>query len=393
MDMRESPELTCFRHEVREWIQANVPPNPWGEPYRYEGTDVRTFPHEWCRILGQKGWLAYTWPKQYGGPGFSPAEQLVFEDECSRAGAPIPFGFGTAMIGPTLMQFGTEAQQQRFLPRIASHEEVWCQGYSEPNAGSDLASLQTRAELSADGNFFTVNGQKIWTSDGHHADWIFLLVRTDPGARKQKGISFLVADMKTPGITLRPIQQIDGGWGFNETFFEDVRVPAENLVGKLNDGWTVAKALLENERSSSGGNDVEAMLKRVRGLAANFPGQSGASMLQDGKTRQRLAQLEMDADCFRYTRFRVETSLVKGGTLGPEMSLLKLYLSELSQRVHQFGLDALGPDSAAWYDTRLPLEAYDMPMLAAIDRAFTIYSGSSEIQRTVIAKRVLGLPD
>jgi alkylation response protein AidB-like acyl-CoA dehydrogenase len=391
MDMRESTEVQAFRAEVRGWLEAHAP-NLKDDPYTYRGLDTALFSHDWFRILGQQGWLAYTWPQEYGGPGWDTARQLAFEDELRRLGLPLPFGFGLSLLGPPLMQFGTEAQKQRFLPPIARHEDIWCQGYSEPGAGSDLASLQTRAELSADGRTFTVNGQKIWTSAADQAQWIFLLVRTDPSAPKHKGISFLLVAMDSPGIEIRPIRQIDGQAGFYETFFENVQVPAENLLGGLNDGWNVAKSLLESERAALAQADMNGFLERVKRIARSYPAGDG-TMLDDAGFRDHIAQLEMDADVFRYTRYRIESALVSGNRPGPESAFFKLYLSELSQRAHTAGLRAMGPDAAAWYDPRLSPDAFDLPMSNAIDRAITIYSGSSEVQRNIIAKRVLGLPD
>jgi alkylation response protein AidB-like acyl-CoA dehydrogenase len=253
--------------------------------------------------------------------------------------------------------------------------------------------LQTRAELTPDGKHFIVNGQKIWTSGAQHADWIFCLVRTDATVQKQKGISFLLIDMKTPGISIKPIRQIDDQSGFNETFFDNVKVPAENLVGEINQGWTVAKALLENERSGSGTVNLEGLLRRARTLATEYQ-YGGEPLLADADYRERLVQAEMDWDCYCYTRYRIDSKLMRGESLGPEASLMKLYVSELSQRVHDLGLEAMASDAAQWYGLEtMPEAGFDLPMAMSIDRAFTIYSGSSEVQRNIIAKRVLGLPD
>ncbi len=295
------------------------------------------------------------------------------------------------MLGPVLIEFGTEAQKKYYLPRILNDDDWWAQGYSEPGAGSDLASLQLRAEP-ADGGW-RLNGQKIWTSRAHLADWIFVLVRTSSEGPPQRGISFLLIDMRSPGLTIRPIAQIDGLAGFYETFFENVRVPAENLVGELNEGWSMAKALLAHERTTTGENvDVPALIRRIKTLAAGYE-RDGRPLLEDADFRERLARLEMDADCLRYTRYRMITAVMQGRAPGPESSIFKLFQSELYQALNTLGLEAMGADSARWYDTGLSAEAYSLPMAMTIGRAMSIYSGSNEIQRNIIAKRVLGLPD
>jgi len=391
MNLKESPELGAFRARVREWMEAHVPPGFAQQGGKYLGMDEDQDVEEWLHRLAAQGWLAYRWPKAHGGPGFSDAEQVVFMDECRRLGAPVPRGFGISMIGPALMQFGTDWQKERFLPKIARHEEMWCQGYSEPNAGSDLAGLQTRAEMAGDREHFIVNGQKTWTSRAGAADWIFLLVRTDPTVAKQKGITFLLVDMKTPGVTVRPIKQLDGQQGFFETFFDNARVPAQNVVGQVNQGWTVAKALLEHERLSTDAN-LEAQLERLKRVASDYLRQ-GEPVLVDASFRDTLARLEMDTDCMRYTRFRMETAVMQGRNPGPEASIFKLFQSELYQKVCDLALEAMGPDSVGWYDPRLSEDAYAWPMRNAITRAMSIYSGSNEIQRNIIAKRVLSLPD
>ncbi|HUJ75365.1 MAG TPA: acyl-CoA dehydrogenase family protein, partial [bacterium] len=293
-------------------------------------------------------------------------------------------------VGPLILQFGTAEQKQRHLPPIAKHEIIWCQGYSEPNSGSDLASLKTSAVL--EGDHFTVNGQKIWTSRAQQAQWIFVLVRTDTTVQQQRGISFLLVDMGTPGVSIRPIRQIDGQAEFFETFFDNVKVPKENLVGKMNEGWTMAKALLGHERVSTGANvDMARLLGRVRKLAGKYE-RDGHPILKDREFRNRLAQLEMDADCLRYTRYRMQTAVMQGKAPGPESSIFKLYQSELVQRSYALGMEVLGPDSASWYDEHLDADAYEFPMYDNIFRAMSIFSGSNEIQRNIISKRVLSLP-
>jgi len=390
MDMQESAELSAFRQEVREWALANKPKD-LHRPYGYFGLEDNEVINVWYQTLGERHWLAYRWPERWGGPGFTPQQQIVFADELRACGAPVPRGFGISMVGPLILEFGNDAQRERFLQPIAEHRELWCQGYSEPNAGSDLASLQTKAEQ--DGDHFIVNGQKTWTSRANLADWIFCLVRTANLGSPQKGISFLLIDMKTPGVSIRPIKQIDGQQGFFETFFEDARVPVENMVGKLNEGWSMAKALLAHERSSTGEHvDVGRLIRQIKSLARQYE-RDGRPVLEDESFRQRLTKLEMDADGLRYTRYRLLTALMQGKTPGPEASIFKLYQSELCQALYDLALESMGPDAARWYDTSLSEEAYDVPMQMTITRAMSIYAGSNEIQRNIIAKRVLGLPD
>ncbi|MGH7061663.1 MAG: acyl-CoA dehydrogenase family protein, partial [Stellaceae bacterium] len=246
MDLRFTPEETAFRDEVHEFFRANLPSpihRKLVEGKRLAKEDIVT----WQRILNRKGWAVANWPAEWGGTGWTPVQQYIFQDELQQTPAPQPLGFGVTMVGPVMIAFGSEAQKQRFLPRIANLDDWWCQGFSEPGAGSDLASLRTAAKR--DGDYYIVNGQKTWTTLAQHADWIFCLVRTDPQAKKQQGISFLLIDMKTPGITVRPIITIEGGHEVNEVFFDDVRVPAENLVGEENKGWDYAKYLLGRERT------------------------------------------------------------------------------------------------------------------------------------------------
>ena len=389
MDLKDSKEMAAFRQEVRDWVTANMPPVKDGG-FRYEGMEGGD-DTGWYKKLAEKGWLAYRWPKELGGSGFTPTQQIIFVDELRTAGASIPGGFGLSMVGPLILQFGTDEQKARFLPPIAKNEEIWCQGYSEPNAGSDLAGLQTRAEI--DGDDFVVNGSKIWTSRAQLADWIFALVRTDNSVQKQKGISFLLIDMKTPGVTIKPIKQIDGMQAFCETFFDNVRVPQKNMVGKMNEGWTMAKALLGHERVNTGANvDMNAMVEQMKTVGRNYE-RYGKPILEDPIFRDQLAQLEMDADCLRYTRYRLNTAVMHGKAPGPESSIFKLYQSELCQGLYDLGMDALGIDSTMWFEKSLGEDAYDIPMAMTITRAMSIYSGSNEVQRNIIAKRVLGLPD
>ena len=390
MDLRESQELAEFRKEIREWVLANMPKQK-DKKYKYDGMEGdENVVGPWFKKLAEKGWLAFRWPEKYGGAGFSQPQQIVFLDELSQCGAPAPGGFGLTMVGPLIYQFGEDWQKERFLPPIANHEEMWCQGYSEPNAGSDLAGLQTRAVV--EGDHFIVDGQKTWTSRANLADWIFALVRTDPEAKKQEGISFLLIDMKSPGVSIRPIKQIDGKQGFYETFFDNVKVPIKNMVGEMNKGWTMAKALLGHERVGTGANAEKGLVESVKQLAREYEA-NGHSLVKDQAFRNKMVQLEMDADCLRYTRYRLTTALMQGKAPGAESSILKLFQSELCQDLCELGMDVLGPDGGAWYDTRLSPDGYGIPMEMSITRAMSIYSGSNEVQRNIIAKRVLNLPD
>jgi alkylation response protein AidB-like acyl-CoA dehydrogenase len=389
MDMRETKELAQFRQEVRGWVQANLS-KAKADPFNYVGLGDKPGQDGWFKLLAQKGWLAYRWPKEFGGPGFSEPQQIVFVDELLACGAAVPAGFGLNMVGPLILQFGTPEQKRQHLPPIARHEIIWCQGYSEPNAGSDLASLQTRAIPA--GDEFVVNGQKTWTSRAQEAQWIFALVRTDTTGQPQRGISFLLIDMKTPGVSIRPIRQIDGQAEFFETFFDNVRVPVKNMVGKMNEGWTMAKALLGHERVNTNANmDMPRLFGRIKRLASQYE-RDGQPLMKDREFRNRLAQLEMDADCLRYTRYRLLSAMMQGKAPGPESSILKLFQTDLLQDVFELAMNVLGPDSMAWYDKSLSAEAFDIPMYDAIFRAVSIYAGSNEIQRNIISKRVLGLP-
>ena len=385
-----TPEQERFREEVRTWIAEAMPAE-----MKKHAEDGTNFEHaeimEWHKILYAKGWVAPNWPKEVGGTGWDVAQRSIFQDEMVRANAPSLSPFGLSMVGPLLIQYGSDEQKKRFLPKILSGEEVWCQGYSEPNAGSDLANLQLRADK--DGDDYILNGQKTWTTYAQYADWIFCLVRTDASGKKQEGISFLLIDMKTPGVSIRPIKQIDGQQGFYETFFDNVNVPVQQMVGSINEGWSMAKALLAHERSSTGEHvDVGRLVRNIKTLARGYE-RDGRPVLEDESFRQRLARLEMDADGLRYTRYRLLTALMQGRTPGPEASIVKVYQSELCQALYDLALEAMGPDAARWYDESLSEEAFEMPMQMTITRAMSIYSGSNEIQRNIIAKRVLNLPD
>jgi alkylation response protein AidB-like acyl-CoA dehydrogenase len=378
----DDPADAAFRAEVRAWIAANCPASLINRPDRVSPVDMKP----WHRLLHERGWIAPHWPKTHGGMGATLTQQIILYEEINRAGAPTPFQHGLGLIGPILIQFGTPEQKERHLPGILSGDVVWCQGYSEPGAGSDLASLRTSAKF--EGQHFVVNGQKTWTTNGPWADWMFALVRTDSEATpRHAGISMLLIDMKTPGITVRPIRTLRGDAEFAEEFFDGVRVPMENLVGPLNGGWKIANALLGNERFNTGNPRAAATrLNKARTVASL----SGA--IDDPHFRESLAQLEIDLLAFS-AFYRHGAELHARGkapvSMGPVM---KVYGGELSQRAAALVMQAagqLGPRDAA-------LELEDGLHEVAGDlfgsRISTVGGGTTEIQRTIISKRVLDLP-
>jgi alkylation response protein AidB-like acyl-CoA dehydrogenase len=391
MDFNFSPEDEAFRAAFRLWLEQNrqySPPTHEVLADELEGDwDARV---QWHQRLHAGGWMGIHWPKEYGGRGATILQNVIYQDELERAGAALPFtGFGISLLGPTLIHWGNDDQKRRHLPKILAGEEFWCQGYSEPNSGSDLASLQTRAV--EDGDDFVVNGAKIWTSAAQHADWIFLLVRSDPDAPKHKGISYLLVDMKTPGITIRPLVQMTGARGFNQVFFDDVRVPRKNLVGEKNQGWQVAITTLMFERAS---NHDRGLLKSVSDLAdlARRVPRNGGSAWDDTSVRQRIATLKAEGEAIRYTNLRNLTRQLKGLPPGPESSTLKLCATELALQIASFGMELLGPYSQVEAGSPFALDAgkWSQRMLAA--RGPTIYTGTNEIQHNIIGERVLGLP-
>ena len=395
MDFTFSPENLAFRDELRTWIAANLPKG-WGQTV-FEPEDEDECAHfklEWERKLYRGGWNGIAWPKKYGGRGASLIEQAIFAEEMARANAPEGLNIiGRNLVATTLFHHGTEEQRQRYLPKIIAGEEVWCQGFSEPNAGSDLASIRCRAER--EGAHFVVNGQKIWTSFAQYAQWCILLVRTDTTLPKHQGISFLLVDMRTPGITIRPLRQISGECEFNETFFDDVRVPAGNLVGDLNGGWKIAMTTLAYERGPEDSlgrqirfkQDLDKLLETASTMT-----RGDKPVLDDAALRQKLAKSIVDIEVMRLMCLRSFSKALKGTPRGPDSSINKLYWSHVTQSFYETALDTLGP--LAPLDGRDPLSPssgrFQLGFLRS--KAFTIYSGSSEIQRNIIAERVLGLP-
>jgi alkylation response protein AidB-like acyl-CoA dehydrogenase len=391
MDFNYSAEDEAFRAEFRAWLEQNRDhATPLRAPLAAESDEDWAARVHWHRKLNEGRWMAVSWPKEYGGRGAGILQNIIYHEELDRAGTTVPnVGSGISLLGPTLIQWGTEEQKRRFIPKILAAEEIWCQGYSEPNAGSDLAALQTRAV--EEGDYFTVNGSKIWTSGAHHANWIFLLTRTDPNAPKHKGISYLLVDMKTPGITVRPLVQMTGGHGFNQVFFEDVRVPRDNIVGQKNQGWQVTITTLMYERS--GGHD-RGLMKHVRELAglAQRVERNGHSAWDDSGVRQKIAGFAAEVEAIKYTSYRQLTRQLKGLPPGPEGSIMKLCSTELALRVAMFAMELLGPYSQFEFDAEFAIDQgkWSHRMLAA--RGATIYAGTNQIQHNIIGERVLGLP-
>jgi pimeloyl-CoA dehydrogenase large subunit len=402
MDLRFTPEENAFRAEVRAFMKKKLPP-----AIRTKIIEGGHLGKEdlvaWTRILNAKGWAVPHWPKQWGGTGWGPVELYIFRDEMQQAPAPEPLPFGAYMVGPVIIAFGNDAQKKRFLPRIANLDDWWCQGFSEPGAGSDLASLKMSAKRA--GDHYVVNGQKTWTTLAQFADWIFCLVRTEPAAKKQEGISFLLIDMKTPGITVRPIQTIDGGHEINEVFFDDVKVPAENLVGEENKGWNYAKFLLGNERSGIARVGAsKSRIRRLKQLAA-IEQSGGKPLLADERFRAKIAAVEVELKALEMTQLRVvaaERSRDGNNKPDPASSILKIKGSEIQQIITELLLEVVGPyalpdqvahdESDRWNEPPVgPEWAGPLAPQYFNNRKTTIYGGSNEIQKNIIAKAILGL--
>lgn len=395
MDFRFTPEQEKFRLAVHRWLADNLPPG-WGTPdYRApeSGEAQIAFVKQWQRKLYDAGWAGLSWPVEYGGRGASVMEQMIFGEEYARALAPsmITLGVGLDLVGPTLIRWGPPRQRERFLHKILTGEEIWCQGFSEPNAGSDLAALQTRGELR--GDELVVTGQKVWTSFAQFADWCLLVVRSDPKAgSKHKGLSVLLLDMKSPGIEVRPLREMTGHAWFNQVFFDSVRVPVENVVGPLHEGWDVVISTLSHERSSAAPHArLEAELAMLRRLARELPYRGGVAA-DDPIVRDRLARFAIEATILRITAYRNAAAVERTGAPGAEGSTLKLGWSELDQRVKEFAIEMLGPVGLLERGDPRAVDAGYWSYELLWSRAATIYAGTSEIQRNIIAERVLGLP-
>jgi len=391
-------ELTEFRAETRAWLEKNCPAGAKGPGQIHTGStkieikdpDVRL----WLDRMAEKGWTVPMWPEEYGGAGLSKAEYLVLLDEMRTLHARSPLiGMGTSLIGPTLLDFGTEDQKQRHLPAIARGEVAWCQGYSEPGAGSDLASLQTRAVL--EGDNFVINGQKIWTSGAQYADWMFILVRTNPEVPKHDGISFLLLPMDQDGVTVRPIRLISGESPFCESFFDNALAEKQDLIGELNKGWTVGKRLLQHERS--GISTLAGGAQRSRGpgladVAKKYLGESDGK-IADLDYRDRLLSHQMNARSMQLTQKRTVEETDEAKTPGPQTSMFKYYMSRSQQNALDLSRDLRGSQGLGWEGEHFAPEEVGAMREFLSSRAMSIYSGSNEIQLNIIAKRVLGLPD
>ena len=401
MRLEFTDEEQSFREEVRSFLRDKLSPDISGKVL--EGYELGREEHLlWQRRLHERGWGGMSWPVEFGGPGWNSVQQYIFEEESALAGGPRLIPFGTKMVAPVIMAFGTAAQQQRFLPKISAGEEWWCQGYSEPGAGSDLASLKTRAVR--DGDHYVVDGQKTWNTLGQYADWIFCLVRTDAHAKQQSGITFLLIDMKSPGITVRPIMLLDGGHEVNEIWFENVRVPVENRIGEENRGWTYAKFLLGHERTNIAGIGIaKRELARLKRIAAGER-RHGRPLIEDPLFAAQIAQVEIDLWALEITNLRVLSAERHSPAAGPEASILKVRGTEIHQSISELMMRAVGPYAlplrreameAGWqFDpTREPPGPRYASTLAASyfnQRKLSIFGGTNEIQKNIVAK-MMGL--
>ncbi|MEO0816743.1 MAG: acyl-CoA dehydrogenase family protein [Pseudomonadota bacterium] len=398
MNLEFTPEEVAFREEVRTFIDENYPKDLVGMGSREDLSRDQFL--AWHKILGEKGWAAPAWPKEYGGTGWSSTQRYIWSEENARVDAVMPLPFGVSMVGPVIYTFGNDAQKERFLPKILSGEEWWCQGYSEPGAGSDLASLKTTAVR--DGDHYVLNGQKTWTTLAQHADWIFILARTDANAAKpQEGISFFLASMDTPGIEVRPIITIDGGHEVNETWLTDVRIPAENLVGVENQGWTYAKFLLAHERSGIAGvARSKRGIEKLRHIASTEV-LDGEPLIKDSDFARKVSQLEIDLTALEFTELRTLARESQGKGPGPESSILKIKGTEIQQRLSELTLEAVGnygapdfrgfpSDGSNQFAIGPDYADHAAPTYFNM-RKTSIYGGSNEIQRNIITKMILGL--
>ena len=396
MDLAFTPEEEQFRQEVRTWVRANLPGDV-AHKVKNGLTLTRDDMQSWAKVLGKKGWLGYGWPTEFGGPGWSSIQKHLFEEECALADAPRIVPFGPVMVAPVIMAFGTPEQQQRFLPGIASGEVWWSQGYSEPGSGSDLASVKTRAErktIPGQGDVFVVNGQKTWTTLGQYGEWIFCLVRTSTEGKPQTGISFLLIDMKSPGVTVRPIVLLDGEAEVNEVFFDNVTVPAENLIGQENKGWTYAKHLLSHERTNIADvNRSKRELARLKAIA------KAEGVYDDLRFRDEIAKLEVDVVALEMLVLRVLAAEKSGKQTLDIAGLLKIRGSEIQHRYSELMMLAAGPNAlplvreameAGWQGDQAVVRCAPLTSNYFNMRKTTIYGGSNEVQRNIVAQFALG---
>lgn len=400
MDLAFTGADRDFQNEVRSFLRDNLPQTTRQQVVRAPSYVAKEASKEWHRILWKRGWVAPAWPQQFGGTGWTPTQRHIYEEEYQAAHAPRLSAFGLTMVGPVIYTFGTPEQKAQHLPKILSGEVYWCQGYSEPGSGSDLASLKTRAVR--DGDHYVVNGHKIWTSHAHHADWIFALVRTDPAAKQQEGISFLLIDLKTPGIEVRPIISMDGGHYLNEVFFTDVRVPVSNRIGEENKGWTYAKFLLGHERTGIAGvGKSKEKVRRLKEMACLQDMGDGSRLWDDAGFRDRVSAIETRLAALEITNLRMLSAEAAGTRIGPEASTLKLCGTEIEQALNETMVEVLGyyavpfePESLRLDSNREPVTPdWGLGLVAEhlLRRAASIYGGSNEIQRNIISKMVLGL--
>lgn len=398
MDLEFTAAERAFRDEVRAFLHAELPPDIGRKVLDHKRLHKDDYVR-WQRALYRKGWIAPGWPVEYGGAAWSGVQKHIYDEESAAVGAPTVIAFGVAMVGPVIIAFGDEAQKRHYLPRILSSEDWWCQGYSEPGSGSDLASLKTKAVR--DGDHYVVNGQKTWTTLGQWADWIFCLVRTDSEVKKQEGISFLLIDMKTAGITVRPIITLDGEHEVNEVFFDNVRVPVENRVGDEGRGWTIAKFLLGHERTGIAGvGRSKRELKYLKRIAATELS-DGRPLIENPRFRHKIAELEIELMALEMTNLRVIAGDAEGRPPGPEASILKIKGTEIQQALTELMVEALGPYALPYVPAAFDLdsgapsygEEYAAPLTARYLnwRKASIYGGSNEIQKNIITQRILGL--
>ena len=403
MTLEFTKEDLAFRDEVRAFIEENYPKHLRGVGLRDDlgKEDIRA----WHKILGKKGWSAPAWPKEYGGTGWTPTQRYIWLEENARMDTIPPLPFAVSMVGPVIYTFGTPEQKKRFLPGILSGEEWWCQGYSEPGSGSDLASLKTKAVRAKDdegGDHYIVNGQKTWTTLAQHADWGFFLCRTDPSAKMQEGISFLLIDMKSPGVTVKPIIMLDGGHEVNDVFLDNVKVPVDQRIYEENKGWTCAKFLLAHERSGIAGvARSKRSVQKLKAIAKAEMADDGKPLIQDEDFTRKIAELEIDLSALEMTELRTLAREQAGKGPGPESSLLKIKGTEIQQRLTELTMEAVGNYAQPYFrgfpkdgNNQYPIGpnyAHNAAPIYFNHRKASIYGGSNEIQRNIIAKMVLGL--
>lgn len=393
MDLNLTIEEQQFRDELRAWLARNVP-RDWERHRLQDSMEARFgFLREWQRQVYEGGWAGVAWPKEYGGRGASLVQQVIFTEEMGRAGAPpLANVLGLSLIGPTIIAFGTDAQKKRFLPRILSAEEIWCQGFSEPNAGSDLANVRTDARL--ENGSFVINGQKVWNSYGWAADWCALLTRTDPASQKHKGLTYILVDMHSPGVEVRPLLQMTGETEFAEIFFHDVKVPVENALGPIGDGWRVAIGTLMHERATLGAAAQVAYRRQLDRLfeLSHTIERNGRPAADDPLVRQKLGQCHAELEIMRLNQMRSISRIAQTGVPGPEGSIQKIFWSEFNQRFQQVAMELLGDYAQLTKGARNVIDDGTWAYSFLRARGNTIEAGTSEIQRNIIGHFVLGLP-